>query len=256
MKFDYYAVLGVLPDAENVVVTAAYRALASLYHPDRWKGNIDEATKRMAEINVAYGVLGDTVKRQKYDSTRPSRHANFSANEEAQDAAFDEALGYLEQDWLVATEIYPDLSEVKNKLSRTSHKLAFAYVTVILSSKRFKDRQKIAELMESEFLSRYFGDHPKIVAFAKELIYLGLRDAVKKLNRFVDVLGSEFDDDAIIRKITKDFGVKGGASPAGYPYGITCVGDYYVFEHEMFVRLADAVRYAELMITRRNAAKE
>lgn len=32
---DYYAALGILPDAEVVVVIAAYRALASLYHPDK-----------------------------------------------------------------------------------------------------------------------------------------------------------------------------------------------------------------------------
>jgi curved DNA-binding protein CbpA len=50
---DYYAVLGVLPDAEQVVIVAAYRALASLYHPDRWKGDVAAATKRMAEMYLA-----------------------------------------------------------------------------------------------------------------------------------------------------------------------------------------------------------
>ena len=63
-EVDYYAVLGVLPDAEDIVVVAAYRALANRYHPDRWKGDVAEATRRMADINIAYGVLGDVAKRK------------------------------------------------------------------------------------------------------------------------------------------------------------------------------------------------
>lgn len=54
---DYYAVLGVLPNAEDVVVRAAYRALAQRYHPDRFTGSENEANRRMSEINEAYQVL-------------------------------------------------------------------------------------------------------------------------------------------------------------------------------------------------------
>ena len=35
---DYYRILGVLDDAEDIVIKAAYRALAQRYHPDRWQG--------------------------------------------------------------------------------------------------------------------------------------------------------------------------------------------------------------------------
>lgn len=33
---DLYEVLGVLPDVEQVVTTAAFRLLIAKYHPDRW----------------------------------------------------------------------------------------------------------------------------------------------------------------------------------------------------------------------------
>lgn len=69
---DFYTVLGILPDAEDVVVIGAYRALASRYHPDRWQGDITEATLRMGEINVAYGVLSNAVTRREYDDSRKS----------------------------------------------------------------------------------------------------------------------------------------------------------------------------------------
>ncbi len=58
MKNDLYVVLGILPDAEDVVIKAAYRALAQRYHPDRWVGDAAEAHQRMTRINEAYEVLG------------------------------------------------------------------------------------------------------------------------------------------------------------------------------------------------------
>jgi hypothetical protein len=67
---DYYRILGVLDDAEDIVIRATYKVLAQKYHPDRWQGDAGEATRRMAEINTAYAVLSDAEKRAAYDSTR------------------------------------------------------------------------------------------------------------------------------------------------------------------------------------------
>ena len=67
---DHYSTLGVLPDAEDIVITAAFRALAQRYHPDRWKGDSAEAHRRMSEINAAYQVLGDKKRRADYDTSR------------------------------------------------------------------------------------------------------------------------------------------------------------------------------------------
>jgi DnaJ-class molecular chaperone len=64
---DYYRILGVLDDAEDIIIKAAYRALAQRYHPDKWGGNQNDANKRMAEINEAYNELSDTARRKKYD---------------------------------------------------------------------------------------------------------------------------------------------------------------------------------------------
>lgn len=80
MKFDsakdYYAILGVLPFAEDVVIKGAYRALAQRYHPDRFDGSADEATRRMVEINEAYQVLCAADLRQAYDEARMSLPAH------------------------------------------------------------------------------------------------------------------------------------------------------------------------------------
>jgi curved DNA-binding protein CbpA len=67
---DYYAVLGVNPGAEDIVIRAAYKALAQRYHPDRYPGSKDEAHRRMSELTQAYEVLADPVRRPKYDRRR------------------------------------------------------------------------------------------------------------------------------------------------------------------------------------------
>ena len=205
---DYYAVLGILPDAEDVVVVAAFRALASRYHPDRWRGDVGEATRRMADINVAFGVLGDVAKRKQYDATRASGRSTFGTRDDEQDAAFDDALNQLEDRWQVAVAIFPDLADIRANLAKTAHRLAFAFVTVILETKQFKSRSAIAAGMEKEFLERHFGTDERIVAFARELIALRLKSAIVALNNYVDVLGSGIDPERVITKIHEDFKIQ------------------------------------------------
>ncbi len=62
----HYDVLGVDPLASAVAIKAAYRKLALRYHPDR---NLDDraAEDRFKEVSLAYAVLGDDEKRERYD---------------------------------------------------------------------------------------------------------------------------------------------------------------------------------------------
>lgn len=60
-----YDVLGVSPQAEGDVISAAYRALMKRYHPDRDSGLA--AQERARQINQAYETLSDPEKRRAYD---------------------------------------------------------------------------------------------------------------------------------------------------------------------------------------------
>src|SRR5688572_2515637 len=51
--FDAYKLLQVDPQADDIVVEAAFRALARRYHPDNHAGD----AARMADINKAYDLL-------------------------------------------------------------------------------------------------------------------------------------------------------------------------------------------------------
>jgi hypothetical protein len=68
VALDYYAILGVTPEAEAVVIRAAYRALIRRYHPDT---NPDpHAQQRAREITLAFTVLSDPERRADYDEQR------------------------------------------------------------------------------------------------------------------------------------------------------------------------------------------
>lgn len=206
---DYYAILGVVPSAEDVVIRAAWKALVQRYHPDRCAENMAEANARMSEINEAYNVLSDPVQRKAYDQSRGNKESDFSEWEHEE--AVGRAAGSfdpLEKDWALAVGFYPDLVAINNHLSKISNLLAFTYRASLLDLKEFENRKEIAEIAENLFLESYFGSNPTIIAFARRLIYAGNKAAAKALNNAIRVLGSGIPADRVINKICKDFNVE------------------------------------------------
>ena len=67
MGKNYYEILEVSRDASQDQLKKAYRRLAMKWHPDKNKGNEEEANIRFTEISEAYQVLSDPEKKQIYD---------------------------------------------------------------------------------------------------------------------------------------------------------------------------------------------
>jgi len=77
-EMDFYAVLGVDPDASAEEIREAYLARVRIAHPDRidkhksprdWK----KANEMLSELNQAYAVLRDSQSRSAYDGRRTAR---------------------------------------------------------------------------------------------------------------------------------------------------------------------------------------
>ncbi|XWS21424.1 hypothetical protein CRYUN_Cryun30bG0053900 [Craigia yunnanensis] len=64
---DYYKILEVDYDATEDAIRSNYIRLALKWHPDKQKEDGNSATSRFQEINEAYQVLSDPVKRREYD---------------------------------------------------------------------------------------------------------------------------------------------------------------------------------------------
>ncbi|KAH8819606.1 hypothetical protein F5884DRAFT_690306 [Xylogone sp. PMI_703] len=67
---DYYKVLGLTRDADELQIKAAYRKMVRAHHPDKaHKQGIskEDAEKKMAAVNEAYEVLSDPELKARYD---------------------------------------------------------------------------------------------------------------------------------------------------------------------------------------------
>jgi curved DNA-binding protein CbpA len=203
---NYYRTLGVLPTAELIVIKAAYRALATKYHPDKWTGDKSTAHQKMLEMNEAYEVLSDTQAREQYDKVRKKKEFDeYEFEDEATEDAFRSEEVAQRSDWDVAVDYYPDLNTIYTDLKRTSYQLAFAFRQTMLETKQFPKAKKAADDLEASFLKIYFGNNPQLLTFARKLIQDGHKDAAKELNRAISVLGTGADADLIISRLQKTF---------------------------------------------------
>ena len=66
-KRDYYRVLGVSDDADPKEIRRAFRRLAKRWHPDRNPDQSEDAAERFRVVVEAWTVLGDPMKRRRYD---------------------------------------------------------------------------------------------------------------------------------------------------------------------------------------------
>ncbi|KAI3392240.1 hypothetical protein diail_5960 [Diaporthe ilicicola] len=69
-KTCYYEVLGVDRSAADAEIRKAYKKKALELHPDRNFSDVENATKKFAEVQTAYEVLSDPQERAWYDSHR------------------------------------------------------------------------------------------------------------------------------------------------------------------------------------------
>jgi curved DNA-binding protein CbpA len=67
---DFYAELGVSPDASPAEIAHAYRSLLREHHPDTQTGVPASPPERLRRILAAYAVLRDPTRRATYDAER------------------------------------------------------------------------------------------------------------------------------------------------------------------------------------------
>lgn len=198
---NYYKILGVQEDADELVIRASYLALLKRYNLDDWKGDKQQAIKILADINEAYSVLKDRYERLEYNSSMvknkneevvESIQSNMSAEEV--DAA-----------WNVACNYYQDLGFLYLNLFQVSEQVANNFKLSILSSKDYSNRNKLASKLELDYLRSQFGNDQDLIEFGKELILEEAKEAVAELHHVVNVMGNAVHSEEVIDKISEKF---------------------------------------------------
>jgi curved DNA-binding protein CbpA len=193
---NYYDVLGVSPTADDFVIKAAYKALAQRYHPDKFANNprdAADAENKMRQLNEAYQILSDTAKRCDYD-------ASLKQNQQ-QNSQQSSANSKQQADWQIALRFYPDLTSFETRLAKFDSDLVTEFRSNLLATQQYERRQAIADKLEQDYLEGYFGDHPDIVEFARELLLAGKREGAKELNQMLKVVGASVPASEIIMQL-------------------------------------------------------
>jgi hypothetical protein len=204
---DYYRALGVLRSAEEIVIKAAYKALAQKYHPDRVPDQEKKsATQKMMEINEAKDVLLDQVKRNQYNKTydeqkidRQSYGSEFNEQEQFSESSLKD------DEWNTAVTYFSDLKKIIKELSLISTNLTNLYKNYMLESRQFDNRHKIREIIENDYLTRFYGDDEKTRTYVKSLLLNNFKQAAIEINKHVLVMGNSIEYKQIYPKIEKKF---------------------------------------------------
>jgi len=199
MGNDYYVTLGVAPNAEDVVIRAAHKALVQHYNLDSWKGDKLEANRKLFELNEALVVLTDPARRKQYDDSLCNKPSPTESTTVKAELSIDQ----IDKDWQVACQFNPELTEISNELNSLSIELAHVFKIALLESRRFDECYQVAKKIEQEYLLKLFGANQDIQIFGHELIKEGRRDAAIELNDIVRVMGESIDAPAVIDAISK-----------------------------------------------------
>ncbi len=206
---DYYAILGVLPSADDAIIKAVYRALAKKWHPDTFAGDKRRAEEKLKEINEAYGILSDAASRADYDAHRSASAGHQQQREyeepDAEDRAPFEA--ELAADWAFILEYYPAVEKMRVEVAQFSSALALTFQVRLLEMKAFGQAGNVKQDLINQFLRSYFGSNASVQKFAARLILNGNKQAARELNRLIRLSGSPTNDDArrIIDRIEEKY---------------------------------------------------
>ena len=198
---DYYNVLGLVPSAEIAVIRAAYRALVTIYHPD--KNASSEAQEKIRTINIAYETLSDPTRRKQYDASREQQAHNASSSEFDCDKPFD--ADPLEKAWAIAVSFYTSIDSDYNDLAKISWRLAFAFKLQLLEEQEYSNSKDIAYKLKAEYLTRYFGNDKEVRDYAEQLIKARELQAALYLNDIVNVMGKSVGIWSVTKKVSDKF---------------------------------------------------
>lgn len=205
---DYYKILEISPDATAPEVKKAFRAMAFKYHPDTCPGDAFAAAYFM-DVQEAYTILGDEVKREKYDHDRwLAGMADRARTKE-----------HVSPMWVLKEAIKLNNHMATVDVYRMNHKALHDYILQLLNDNH------IAVLTRSEEPSVNEGIINMIVQATRGLKYVYMRPVA---DRLMVLAGSDIACQASITK-----GVKARQQDAQWarrtPYIIVCITLLLVF---------------------------
>ncbi len=116
MTKDYYQILEITEFSTQEEIKMAYRKLARKWHPDV-AGNSNDVISKFKEINEAYEILSNNIKKADYDRARKFYNYAKSSKTEAKNT----------EQKTENTTTKPDFKETKQSNTKKEEKFAFSF---------------------------------------------------------------------------------------------------------------------------------
>ena len=178
-------------DTPDVVIKAAFRALAKEYHPDRANAESGD-TERFIEIQTAYSVLSKPQSRNEYDA---ELRETFMAHDVPLAASVAVSGVPSPIPWPSATHGTTDIERICARLGLYSEALSQSFHDAYLRGECGDEPWRFAEEMERSFFREYFGEDPDVQSLARLLLLGSRAGAALTLNQLVAAGMSSPDKD-------------------------------------------------------------
>lgn len=177
----HYDVLGVAADSPDVVIKAAYRALAKEFHPDRADAS-DGDSNRFIEIQEAYAILSKPESCSEYDEEL-RENAMLQSGPAAAAAEAGASLVARKPNGVHSASA--DIERICARLALYSENLAQSFHEAYLRGECGDDPWRFAGEMEKGFFRQFFGDDPDLQALARLLMLSSRTSAAMTLNKLI-----------------------------------------------------------------------
>jgi hypothetical protein len=194
----------VIDTAEDIVIRAAYKALAQRYHPDKFKGEPGEAHRKMSELNEAYNILSSVVSRKNYDEEYYKFNSRDDVGQSEGETNFADFDIEGNKAWALALKFYPEIHNQFLELSKINSTLANTFKNDLIINQSFDKSIKIKNKYLNDHLSRYYGLDKKNQDAAKILLLNGCRNVALDLNEIIRHMGSSISHRQVMERLYKD----------------------------------------------------
>ena len=203
-----YAILGLPFGADFDLVKAIYKSMVKIYHPDTFVGDKKFAAQRLIELNAAFEFLSDPKKKKAYDTSINSKEAEEDTDFTETDNSFDDETSSLMESWEFACEYHPEIPGFYNDLKKLNKRSAFAFMAILVEQKLYADAKKIANYLETKFLTSAFGDDEAVRAIGKAALLANEKQYALELNHTLKKLGYSSVEQILTKLLLKypDFG--------------------------------------------------
>lgn len=207
----YYDILGVTRSADDAVIVGAYKALAKKFHPD--KIGLNEASnKQMSEINLAYSILSDKVKRREYDLSLAKEHPNEDltgntnhskkkkngSSRSSDQPRFDDPNSIK---WSTILSYNKHIESLYNRLHLINPTLGYNFKEAMMNCGDFNRATVIARDFEYEYFANDLDHNDALIMFSTLLHLSRNYIAANDLKNLLSYLNYNYDANTVMKNI-------------------------------------------------------